>query len=103
MSMYQTGHAELMSAAQEMEDGNVDLMEQLKQFISAVDAIEGAWKGAAHTAFQQLSQKFAADSKALNDNLLAISEAVTGSAQAYQQQEQAATESVSAISATLEG
>jgi WXG100 family type VII secretion target len=92
-----------MSAAQEMEDGNVDLMEQLKQFISAVDAVEGAWKGAAHTAFQQLSQKFAADAKALNDNLLAISEAVTGSAQAYQQQEQAATESVSAISATLEG
>lgn len=103
MAMYQTGHAELMTAAQEMEDGNADLMEQLKQFISAVDAVEGAWRGAAHTAFQQLAQKFAADSKALNENLLAISEAVTGSAQAYQAQEQQATESVSAIAATLDG
>jgi WXG100 family type VII secretion target len=103
MAMYQTGHQELMTAAQEMEDGNVDLMDQLKQFISAVDAVEGAWKGAAHSAFQQLSQKFAQDSKALNDNLLAISEAVTGSAQAYQQQEQQATESVTAITATLDG
>jgi WXG100 family type VII secretion target len=103
MPSYQTGSAELMAAAREMEDGNVDLMEQLRQFNAAVDAVEGAWAGAAHTAFQQLTTKFAADAKTLNDSLLDISEAVTGSATAYQQQEDAATADVNAIAATLDG
>lgn len=100
---YQTGHAELTSAAQELQDGNQDLMQQLSQLASAVDGVAGQWTGAANTAFNTLIQKFQADAKTLNEKLLDISEAVSGSATAYQAQEDQASESLSQIATTLEG
>jgi WXG100 family type VII secretion target len=103
MAGFETGSAELMQAAGEMENANQDLQSQLSQLATAVDAVEGAWKGMAATAFQQLMMKFGQDAKSLNEALLAISEQVTGSAQAYQAQEEAANQSVSQIMSTLEG
>jgi WXG100 family type VII secretion target len=100
---YQTGHAELKSAAQELMNGNSDLMQQLSQLASAIDAVSGQWTGAAHTAFVTLTTKFQEDSKTLNDKLIAIADQVTGSADAYLQQEEQASQSLSSITSTLDG
>src|SRR5256885_5628432 len=99
---YKTGAPQLRQAAKELEQGNVDLMNELKSFIQATDAVEGAWSGAAATAFQNLSRKFADDATKLNNSLNAMAEAVTGTAQAYEQQEDQASQAVSAITATLD-
>lgn len=103
MAGYQTGHPELKAAAQELVDGNTDLMQQLSQLASAVDGVAGQWQGAANTAFTTLINKFQTDAKTLNDKLLVISENVSGSADAYLRQEEQASESLSQISTTLEG
>ena len=58
--------------------------------------------GAAATAFQNLSRKFADDATKLNNSLNSMAEAVTGTAQAYEQQEDQASQAVSAITATLD-
>jgi WXG100 family type VII secretion target len=103
MEGYQTGHPELKSAAEELVNGNSDLMQQLSQLATAVDGVAGQWTGAAHTAFNTLMGKFQADAKTLNDKLLVIAENVSGSADAYQRQEEQASESLSQISTALEG
>ena len=102
MAGYATGAPQLRSAAKEMEQKNVDLMNELKSFITACDAVEGAWTGAAATAFQNLSRKFADDATKLNTALNHIAEQVTGSAQAYEQQEEQSNSAISAITATLD-
>jgi WXG100 family type VII secretion target len=101
MAGYQTGHAELMRAAGDLETGNADLMQQLSQFISAAEGIAGSWQGAAATAFQNLQQRFANDSTTLNNKLLEIAEQVSGTATAYQAQEDAAQSSLSNITNAL--
>lgn len=102
MAGYATGAPQLRQAAKEMEDGNVQLMNELKSFMTACDAVEGAWSGAAATAFQNLSRKFADDATQLNKALEQIAQQVTGSAQAYEQQEEQSNSAISAITATLD-
>lgn len=98
----QTGHDELKKAAKDMMDGNANLMNELKQIDSIVDGIVGSgWAGQASGAFQQLMARFSQDSKNLNDNLVQIAEAVSGSADLYQQQEEEAAKNVSAITDAL--
>jgi ESAT-6 family protein len=103
MTGYQTGHPELKAAADELVQGNQDLMQQLSQLASAVDGVAGQWAGQAHTAFNTLMAKFNTDARTLNDKLLVIAENVSGSADAYLRQEEQANESLSQISTTLEG
>lgn len=98
---FQAGSTELRQAGKELTDANQALMGQLQQLAAAVDAVD--WKGAAQAAFQQLMGKFAQDAKALNDNLVVISDEITASATAYDAQEQQAQSSLSAITSSLDG
>lgn len=101
MDGYQTGAPELMQAAKDLENGNQDLMQQLSQLASSIDAVGGQWEGAAASAFRNLTTRFQEDATTLNNKLLDISEAVTGSATEYQAQEDAANESLSQITTSL--
>lgn len=101
MAGYQTGSDELRRVAGQMMDANQNLQSELQQLASAVDAVQGAWQGQAATAFTSMMQRFQQDAKTLNESLVNISEQTTGSAQAYDEQEQAANDSVSAIAQTL--
>lgn len=101
MAGYQTGHAELIAAAGELQSSNEDLMEQLRQLATAVDAVGSQWEGMARTAFNNLITRFQQDATTLNNKLVDMAEAVTGSATAYQAQEDNAAQSLSAITNTL--
>ena len=103
MDGFQTGSAELKTAAGQMEQANVDLQGQLSQLASAVEGISGQWHGQAATAFHTLMSRFAEDADKLNKSLNSIAEQVTGSATAYEAQEAQAQQSISQITNTLGG
>jgi WXG100 family type VII secretion target len=103
MGDFETGSAELLTAAGQMMDTNELLMDNGRQLAQAVDAVAGQWVGAAAMAFNNLMSAYNADFTKLNDALSNISEQVSGSATLYQQQEDAAAADVSAIAATLDG
>jgi WXG100 family type VII secretion target len=103
MSDFETGSAELLTAAGQMMDTNELLMDNGRKLAQAVDAIAGQWVGAAAMAFTNLMAAYQNDFTNLNTALSTISEQVTGSATLYQQQEDAAAADVSAIAATLDG
>ncbi|TCP53244.1 WXG100 family type VII secretion target [Tamaricihabitans halophyticus] len=97
MAGFQTGAPELRTAAGEMVNTNTELQGTLRNLANEVQAVSGMWKGQAEAAFQQLMTRFQEDAAKLNESLMNISEAVTGSADAYEQQEEDAAQSVSAI------
>lgn len=103
MTGYQTGAPELKSAAQELETANADLMNELKMLNNSVEQVSGQWVGAAKTAFDNLQLRFSEDAKTLNDKLIVIAHEVSGSADAYTAQEEQASQSLSAITSTLDG
>jgi WXG100 family type VII secretion target len=100
---FQAGAPELRSAAGELMNSNADLMNELKLLANSVDAVSGQWVGAAKTAFDNLQIRFQEDAKTLNEKLVAMADQVTGSADAYVQQEEQASSSLSAITSTLDG
>ncbi|HEV2780701.1 MAG TPA: WXG100 family type VII secretion target [Actinophytocola sp.] len=101
MAGYTAGSHELRQAGREMEDANVQLMERMKALAAAVDSVQ--WKGQAHTAFVQLMGAFQSDAQRLNDSLVRIAEEISASATEYDRQEQQAQESLSGITAALDG
>lgn len=103
MGNFETGSAELLTAAGQMMDTNELLMDNGRQLAQAVDAVSGQWVGAAAQAFNNLMAAYNNDFTKLNDALSVIAENVTGSATMYQQQEDAAAADVSAIASTLDG
>lgn len=103
MAGYQTGAAELIQAGKSMNETNQELQANLSQLANEVESIASAWQGQAATAFAQLMEAFQNDAKNLNDSLNKISEAIAGSAQAYQRQEEESAQSVSAITSALGG
>jgi WXG100 family type VII secretion target len=103
MGDFATGTPELKKAADDMVSTNQQLQDAGSQLAAAVESVEGAWKGAAQTAFNNLMQQYAADFKNLNDTLFNIAEQTTGSADTYQQQEDQAAQDISSIMSTLDG
>jgi WXG100 family type VII secretion target len=103
MEGFETGSAELKTAAQQMETANADLQGQLAQLAGSVEGIAGHWRGQAATAFGTLMHRFAEDADKLNKALNSIAEQVAGSATAYEAQEAQAQQSLSQITNTLGG
>src|SRR5262245_4847337 len=69
MGDFATGTPELQKASDDMVATNQQLQDAGSQLASSVEAVEGAWKGAAQTAFNNLMQQYFADFKNLNDTL----------------------------------
>lgn len=103
MAGYTTGADELLKAGQQMQDSNQQLQGNLAKLAGECEQIEGSWSGQAAAAFQNLMVRFQDDAKKLNTSLDQISEAIAGNANAYRQQEQEASESVSKIASALGG
>jgi WXG100 family type VII secretion target len=101
MAGFTAGSDQLRSAGKSLEDGNVQLMNQLRSLAEAVDAVE--WRGQAQVAFTNLMTNFQADAKKLNDSLVRISEEISASATEYDAQEANAQSSISAITQSLGG
>jgi WXG100 family type VII secretion target len=102
MGDFQTGAPELTTAADQMVQANELLQDEGRQLGQAVDSVQGAWSGAAATAFTNLMTQYATDFNNLNTALFNIAEQVSGAARDYQAQEDTAAADVSAIMATLE-
>ncbi|OLF04929.1 hypothetical protein BLA60_38195 [Actinophytocola xinjiangensis] len=102
MGDFKTGTEQLATAADQMVDTNELLQDNGRKLAQGVDSVQGAWSGAAATAFTNLMTQYQADFKTLNDSLFQIAEQVTGSSRDYAQQEETAASDVSAIMATLE-
>lgn len=100
MAGFQAGSQELMQAAKRMDETNQALQANLKQVEGAAQSVEGAWKGSAAAAFQQLIQRYAADAKKLQDSLQGIKDNIEGTARTTQQTED---EAGSAIGSILNG
>ncbi|MGH3435198.1 MAG: WXG100 family type VII secretion target [Sciscionella sp.] len=95
MAGYQTGHAELIKAVQDMNNVNDQLQGNLKRVEGAAESVASAWQGSAASAFQQLIERYKQDAQQLQQKLNHISENVAGSAAAYQRQEEEAKSSFS--------
>ena len=102
MGDFKTGSEQLKTAAGQMMDTNELLMDNGRKLGQAVDSVQGAWSGQAAMAFTNLMTAYNNDFTKLNTALVNIAEQVTGSADLYQQQEDAAAADVSAIAATLD-
>lgn len=101
MAGYTTGAPELLKAAQDMNTANDDLSGLLNSLLSKLEPLQGAWKGEAARAFHSLLERYAADAKKLNESLVQISEAVTGTAHEYTRQEQEQSATMSALTQAL--
>jgi len=101
MDGFQAGSDQLRQAGKKLEDGNAQLMNQLRSLAEAVDAVD--WRGRAQVAFTNLMTNFQADAKKLNDSLMRISEEIAASATEYDAQEESANANISAITSSLEG
>jgi WXG100 family type VII secretion target len=102
-NQFTTGSAEMLQAVKSMEDVNQSLQGNLKNLASEVEQVASGWKGSAATAFNTLMTKFNEDATKLNQDLQQIAEAVSGNQKNYQQQEDEAAQSVSAIANALNG
>lgn len=102
MGDFKTGTEQLTTAADQMVQTNELLQDNGRRLAQGVDSVQGAWSGAAATAFTNLMTQYQSDFKNLNDALFNIADQVTGSARDYATQEETAASDVSAIMATLE-
>lgn len=102
MDGFVTDQTVLDAKAQTMVDTNELLQDNGRKLAQAVDAVQGAWSGAAAQAFTNLMTQYQADFKNLNDALFTIAEEVSSSSADYARQEAAAAEDVSAILSTLD-
>ena len=73
----------------------------LKNLYNQLTSLEGAWRGAAFTAFQQLMARFADDEKKLNQALEGIAEQLQAAGSQYHQSEEQQQDSFSSITGRL--
>jgi WXG100 family type VII secretion target len=99
-----TGTVQDFTDAQQKVTGvNEDVQATIKQVADTVMGLQGAWTGAAATAFQNLMVRFNDDATKLNQALLAIAEQLGAAGGTYQQQEDAKLDSFGGLSGRLEG
>jgi WXG100 family type VII secretion target len=100
---FATGDQELITAAKDITDTNEEIRSILAGLNSAIDTVEGVWKGEAYRAFHALNERFDKDAKDLNDALASIAEQISGTVTAIVQQQQEQSESMNAITSRLKG
>lgn len=99
-----TGTVQDFTDAQQKVTGvNEDVQATIKQVADTVMGLQGAWTGAAATAFQNMMIRFNDDATKLNQALLAIADQLGQAGGTYQQQEDAKLDSFGGLSGRLEG
>src|SRR5262245_210376 len=99
-----TGTVQDFTDAQQKVTGvNEDVQATIKQVADTVMGLQGAWAGAAATAFQNLMGRFNDDATKLNQALLAIAEQLGAAGGTYQAQEDAKLDSFGGLSGRLDG
>jgi WXG100 family type VII secretion target len=99
-----TGTVQDFTDAQQKVSGvNEDVQATIKQVADTVMGLQGAWTGAAATAFQNMMLRFNDDATKLNQALLAISEQLGQAGGTYQAQEDAKLDTFGGLSGRLEG
>ncbi|WP_082468931.1 WXG100 family type VII secretion target [Sciscionella sediminilitoris] len=96
-----TGAPQLHQAAKDMENTNKELQTTISSVGRTIESIVESWKGVASGAFQELMNRYLQDAKTLNDSLNEIATQVSGSAAAYEQQEEESKQQLSKLSQAL--
>lgn len=99
---FQTGAPELQTAAGQMMDTNELLNDAGRMLAQACDQVEGAWKGVARQAFDNLMGQYSVDFQNMNTALMTIAEQVGASATEYAASEETNQADISAIMNTLD-
>lgn len=102
MGDFQTGAPELQTAAGQCMDTNELLNDAGRMLAQACDQVEGAWKGVARQAFDNLMGQYAVDFQNMNTALMTIAEQVGASATEYAASEETNQADISAIMSTLD-
>jgi WXG100 family type VII secretion target len=100
---YQGTVQDFTDAQQKVTGVNEDVQATIKQVADTVMGLQGAWTGAAATAFQNMMVRFNDDASKLNQALLAIAEQLGAAGGTYQQQEDAKLDTFGGLSGRLEG
>jgi WXG100 family type VII secretion target len=103
MSAFETGHAELVKAAEDIVNVDEEVQATLNQLRGTVETLSGAWAGSAAVAFTNMMERFNADADKLHKALIDIAEQMSGTAATYLQQDQDQDQVMSSISARLGG
>ena len=96
-----TAVEEMARSGQHVLDVDADVQADLAALRGQLAPLQGAWTGAAATAFAELMARWDTDATSLSEALQAIGEAIKGSGRTYEQQEEAQSSGLSAIRAAL--
>lgn len=92
---------EMTRAAQHVEAVNESVRAELAGLRGKLEPLRGTWTGQASLQFAQLMQRWDADAQKLNEALRSIGDAVRGTGQNYEQQEQQQAQNISGIASAL--
>jgi WXG100 family type VII secretion target len=92
---------EMTRSGQHVLDVDADVRADLSTLRGRLAPLQGAWVGDAATAFAELMARWDTDAASLSEALQAIGEAIKGSGNTYQRQEEAQSSGLSAIRAAL--
>nr|WP_291419197.1 WXG100 family type VII secretion target [Actinophytocola sp.] len=96
ISQFTDAHAKVISVREDVDA-------TLKQTMDVVMGLEGSWKGAAATAFNNMMLRFKDDSDKLNQALEAIAEQLQAAGSEYQTQEDTKLDAFGNLSSQLDG
>ncbi|GEL16247.1 WXG100 family type VII secretion target [Pseudonocardia asaccharolytica] len=92
---------EMARAGRHVLEVNDAVQSELSVLRGRLAPLAGAWRGDAATAFASLMARWDADARSLSEALRGIGEAIQGSAQAYQRQEDEQAGGLSSIRTAL--
>lgn len=95
--------AEFADAHQKVNNTKQEMDSQLAKLRGEIESTQGAWQGKAATVFTNVMETFDQKSTALNNSLEEIGELLRKSGVAYDTQEQDTNQSLSSLSAALDG
>lgn len=96
ISQFTDAHAKVVSVREDVDA-------TLKQTMDVVAGLEGQWRGAAATAFNNMMLRFKDDTAKLNQALEAIAEQLQAAGSEYQVQEDTKLDAFGNLSAQLDG
>jgi WXG100 family type VII secretion target len=91
----------MLQASRHVSDVNEQIGSQLRTLGSQLAPLEGAWRGSASTAFQQLIVRFNENAEKLRAALQGISEQVAGASTTYATEDEAQQQAMSRITSAL--
>jgi WXG100 family type VII secretion target len=91
----------MLQASRHVSDVNESIGAQLRTLASQLAPLEGAWRGSAALAFQNLMVRFNENAEKLRAALQGISEQIAGASTTYATEDEAQQQAMSRITSAL--